>query len=235
MLAFLRVEPVTLYLMWCHRFLTILPLIGCMLLAPLWSPAARAADDNISYVRASEPGILVLGDSLSAAYGIDTREGWVTLLDQHLQSHANSAYQVINASISGETTGGGLARLPALLNKYQPEIVILELGGNDGLRGFPIARLRQNLEQMIKLSQQSGARVLLLGMRIPPNYGTRYTQQFYDTYSDLAQQYDVALVPFFLDKVATKPSLMQADGIHPKAEAQALMLGNVLPVLKEML
>lgn len=180
--------------------------------------------------------ILVLGDSLSAAYGIPLESGWVALLRQKLtneQKLTNS--NVINASISGDTTGGGLVRLPALLQKHHPNIVLIELGANDGLRGFQIRRLRDNLEQLIQLSQNNKAKVLLLGIKIPPNYGLRYTSEFYQSYTLLAHQYDIPLVPFFLDGVATHPELMQADGLHPRAEAQQRLLANVWPYLQPLL
>ncbi len=212
--------------------------------------------------------ILILGDSLSAAHGIDLEQGWPQLLDNYLsETHqpdpstqgqtsradaeasqppstsslpANAtqpppSYSVVNASISGDTTGGGLRRLPELLNTHQPYLVIIELGGNDGLRGYPINSLRNNLSEMVRLSQQSGAKVLLAGMRIPPNYGPRYTQQFFASYQLIAKQYKTALIPFLLDGIALDPALMQRDGIHPNAKAQRLILQNVLPVLKPLL
>ena len=181
--------------------------------------------------------ILVVGDSLSAAYGIRQEQGWVHLLQQYLSDNKTStysAYQVINASISGETTGGALARLPKLLTLHQPNIIIIELGGNDGLRGYPINILRSNLEQLVRLSKQAQASVLITGIRIPPNYGQRYTQLFSTSYQLIAQKYQATLVPFLLDDVAIHPQLMQADGIHPTAEAQAQILQNVLPYLKRL-
>jgi acyl-CoA thioesterase-1 len=178
--------------------------------------------------------ILVLGDSVSAGYGIKASEGWVTLLQQKLRSQGYG-YRVVNASVSGETTTGGLTRLPRALQIHRPAIVILELGGNDGLRGLPLATTRGNLDRMIGLSQRAGARVLLVGMKIPPNYGPRYTQGFELIFSDLARQHRLPLVPFLLDKVALTPGLMQEDGIHPKAGGQPVMLGNVWPQLAPML
>lgn len=178
--------------------------------------------------------VLVLGDSLSAAYRIDEEQGWVALLQQKI-SDENYPADVINASISGETSAGGLARLPKLLQTYQPQLVVLELGGNDGLRGYPISKLKANLSKMIELSRQSGAHVLLLGMRIPPNYGARYSGLFADTYAAVAEQYQIPWVPFFLDGVATQPALMKSDGIHPTAEAQLLLLDNVWPSLAPLL
>src|SRR5690606_27052664 len=142
---------------------------------------------------------------------------------------------VVNAGISGDTTDGGLARLPALLRKHQPEVVIIELGGNDGLRGFQTPRIRDNIEQMIRLCQGANAKILLLGMKIPPNYGLRYTSDFYNIYSEAAKQFDIPLVPFFLDGVAGNPEMMLDDGIHPRAEAQEKLLKNVLPHLKPLL
>lgn len=178
--------------------------------------------------------ILVLGDSLSAGYGIALEEGWVSLLQERIQKH-HFAYEVVNASVSGETSGGGLARLPALLAEHQPVIVILELGGNDGLRGHPINVMRQNLEKIIAASQAANAQVLLLGMHIPPNYGARYTRTFHQAYIDLAKKYQLSFVPFFLDQVANNAALMQSDGIHPTAEAQGIMLDHVWPTLKPLL
>lgn len=178
--------------------------------------------------------ILVLGDSLSAGYGIALEEGWVSLLQERIQKH-HFAYEVVNASVSGETSGGGLARLPALLAEHQPVIVILELGGNDGLRGHPINVMRQNLEIIIAASQAANAQVLLLGMHIPPNYGARYTRTFHQAYIDLAKKYQLSFVPFFLDQVANNAALMQSDGIHPTAEAQGTMLDHVWPTLEPLL
>ena len=174
--------------------------------------------------------VLVLGDSLSAAYGIPRERGWVTLLQQKLTN-----FNVVNAGISGDTTDGGVARLPALLQKHQPAIVIIELGGNDGLRGFQIQRIRDNLSQLTQLSQRAGAKVLLVGMKIPPNYGLRYTSDFYASYVDIAKKFSVPLVPFLLEGVAAHPDLIQDDGIHPRAEAQAKLLDNVLPHLQPLL
>ena len=178
--------------------------------------------------------LLVLGDSLSAAYGIDTEQGWVNLLQLRLKDDKPN-YRVVNASISGETTTGALARLPKLLKKYNPSIVIIELGGNDGLRGFPIPQLRQNLNKLVALSQAADAKVLLAGIRIPPNYGKRYTELFFDSYNLSATKYNVPLVPFLLEGIATQPTLMQADRVHPTSEAQPQILQNVLPYLKAIL
>jgi len=178
--------------------------------------------------------VLIVGDSISAAFGLDTRLGWVSLLDQRLQKEG-IADKVINASISGDTSAGGQARLPALLAEHKPQLVILELGGNDGLRGQLPANLQQNLASMIDTSRAAGAKVLLLGMRIPPNYGPRYTEAFAAVYGNLAQEKKVPLVPFFLEGVGGIPELMQADGLHPAVAAQGKLLDNVWPMLKPLL
>lgn len=188
---------------------------------------ATAADKN------TPPTILVVGDSLSAAFGINHADGWVNLLQKRLSTRYYKA-DVINASISGETTQGGLSRIAPLLDKHEPDIVILELGGNDGLQGLPLTLMRDNLDRTIKIILSRDAKLLLLGIRIPPNYGKFYTQKFFDIYNELAKKYDIPLVPFLLDGIATNPKLMQADGIHPRAEAQSMMLDNVWPVLKFM-
>lgn len=178
--------------------------------------------------------LLVVGDSISAAFGMDTRQGWVALLEKRLDEQGFD-HQVVNASISGDTSAGGAARLPALLAEHQPELVIIELGGNDGLRGQPPAQLQQNLAAMVQASQQQGAKVLLLGMQLPPNYGVRYTTAFAEVFPRVAGEFDVPLVPFVLEGVGGVPALMQADGIHPTAEAQPVLLENVWPALKPLL
>ncbi|RTR07160.1 arylesterase [Halomonas nitroreducens] len=180
---------------------------------------------------AERPVLLVMGDSLSAAYGIERQAGWVQLLAARLEGEA----RVVNASISGETTRGGATRLPALLRQHAPEIVLLELGGNDGLRGLPPAQMRANLAAMIEASRAAGAEVLLLGIDIPPNYGPAYREAFTGVYRGLADRYGVPLVPFLLQGVALEQELMQADGIHPTAEAQPVMLDNVWPALAPLL
>lgn len=177
---------------------------------------------------------MVFGDSLSAAYGLEPDQGWVTLLAERLHNRDYPA-SVANASVSGETTIGGLQRLPAALQAHQPDLVILELGGNDGLRGLPVPQMRSNLQQMIELSQASGAEVLLVGIQIPPNYGPRYTEPFYAQYQELAEQYDLPLLPFLLEGIAENPALMQNDGVHPIADAQIMILDNIWPVLSPML
>lgn len=178
----------------------------------------------------SRPKLLVLGDSLSAAYGIPVDQGWVALLANYLHQDGIQA-EVINASISGDTTRGGLSRLAPLLHKHQPDFVIIELGANDGLRGFPLKAMRDNLRQLIQLSRQSGASVLLLGMRIPPNYGAKYTSTFFDSFGQLAREESIPLVPFFLEGVAGHTDLIQDDGLHPRAQAQPIMLDHVLAKL----
>lgn len=186
-------------------------------------------------VGVSAKTLLVMGDSLSAAYGVKTETAWVNLLRQRLDEENRDNWQVINASISGETTDGGARRLPDLLDKHQPDIVIIELGGNDGLRGFQPPVIRENLSAMIEASKNAGAGVLLVGMQIPPNYGPRYTRLFAEMYPELSDQYDTALVPFFLEGIYNGDGMMQGDGIHPTGEAQPLLLDNVWPHLEPLL
>lgn len=195
-----------------------------LLTALCWLSASLACAESI----------LILGDSISAGYGIARDEGWVTLLQKRLRQ-AGHDQTVINASISGETTEGGRNRLPALLEKHQPAIVVVELGGNDGLRGFQIERVRENLADIVEHAQRAQAKVLLVGMKIPPNYGLRYTSDFYASFTQTADRFDVPLVPFLLDGIATNPELMQNDGIHPTASAQQRLLDNIWPQLKTLL
>ena len=183
---------------------------------------------------ASGSTILVFGDSLSAAYGVRPEQGWVTLLTKRLQTQGYG-YQVINASVSGETSSGGLERLPRALSLHAPDILILELGANDGLRGLPVNAMHDNLAQMVRLAQAAGARVLLVAIRIPPNYGPRYTDEFGRAYGEIAQKYHLPLVPFLLEKVALDAALMQEDGLHPNAAAQPIILDTVWPHLKPLL
>ena len=185
------------------------------------------------FAQAKQSTILVMGDSLSAGYGIQLDQSWVTLLQQELLKSTQA--KVINASVSGETSGGGLTRLTALLTKHKPDVVIIELGGNDGLRGQPLNIMQENLQAMITASKSAGADVLLAGMQIPTNYGPRYTKQFKETYPKLAEKNNVSLIPFLLEDVATHSNLIQRDGIHPTAEAQPVILNNVLPVLLPLL
>jgi acyl-CoA thioesterase-1 len=182
----------------------------------------------------ADTALVVLGDSLSAAYGMEIGESWPNLLQQRLDENGH-AYRVFNSSITGETTQGGLTRLPRLLQRHAPGIIIIELGGNDGLRGLPIEVTGANLADMIELSQAIGARVVLAEMRIPPNYGRSYTEQFNGTYSELAARYGVVLLPFLLQDIALRPDLMMDDGIHPTAEAQRLILEQVWSILEPLL
>lgn len=184
--------------------------------------------------QAAAQTLLVVGDSISAGLGLDTSQGWVSLLEQRLKQQGFD-YRVVNASISGDTTAGGLARLPALLSEQKPTLVVIELGGNDGLRGMAPAQLQQNLASMVERSRAAGAKVLLLGMRLPPNYGQRYTDAFAKVFETVAQQQSVAMVPFFLEGVGGVPAMMQADGIHPATVAQPKLLDNVWPALKPLL
>jgi acyl-CoA thioesterase I len=195
---------------------------------------APALADDANSQKPGGPKILVLGDSLSAAYGIPSELGWVALLNNRLLPQP-SGWIVHNASISGETTDGGLRALPGLLTKLKPAVVIIELGANDALRGFPLETTRQNLNQLVELSQKAGSRVLLVGMHIPPNYGPRYTQGFHALFQDVATAKKVPLVPFLLDGVATDASLMQDDRMHPNEKAQARLLENVWPGLAPLL
>jgi acyl-CoA thioesterase-1 len=196
-------------------------LLFCLFVA---SPSAWASE--------RERTILVFGDSLSAAYGLRAGEGWVTLLEKRL---AGKGYRVVNASVSGETTSGGRARLPRALEQHRPQIVILELGGNDGLRGLPVATAEANLADMIQRVRAAGARLLLLGIRIPPNYGAAYTKQLDAMYVQLAERNKVPFVPFFLEGVALDAGLMQADGVHPNAAGQPRLLDNVWKGLEPLL
>jgi len=190
----------------------------------LWAAGAAAADKSI----------LVLGDSLSAAYGIARSHGWVALLEERLKRERLD-YNVVNASISGDTSTGGRARLDAALERHRPAVVIVELGGNDGLRGLPVAQMKANLAAIIERSRKSGARVLLMGMKMPPNYGSDYTTEFEGAYAELAKRYKVALLPFLLEGFAEKPDFFQPDRIHPTAEAQPLILERVWQKLAPLL
>ncbi len=188
---------------------------------------------NLAVAQQPTDKILVLGDSLSAGYGIDIQQGWVSLLQKELaKSHK---VQVINASVSGETSSGGKTRLPALLTEHKPDVVILELGGNDGLRGQPLKLLEKNLQIMIDASKNSGAKVILAGMQIPPNYGPRYSSEFKTLYVNLAEKNESGLIPFLLEGIGGKAELMQRDGIHPTAEAQSIIVNNALPEIKKYL
>lgn len=178
--------------------------------------------------------ILIVGDSLSASYGINQQQGWVNLLKIKLKKN-NLAYTVVNASVSGDTTSNGLARLPTLLQKHQPVITIIELGGNDGLRGLHLQTIAHNLQKMIDLTKQSGSQVLLVGIRLPPNLGNDYTEAFYQIFVNLARKNNVAFVPFFLKNIDTEINLMQPDRIHPTAQAQKILLQNIWQELSVLL
>jgi acyl-CoA thioesterase-1 len=183
---------------------------------------------------APAPVVLVYGDSLSAGYGIHVEQGWVNLLAKKIAAEGYG-FRVVNASVSGETTDGGLARLPRALEVQQPRVALLELGANDGLRGLPLNGTRANLDKMITLLQSHHVAVLLLGLRLPPNYGERYNSGFVNMYQDLAASHHIALLPFLLENVALTPGLMQADGLHPNEQAQPLLLDNVWPKLLPLL
>lgn len=182
----------------------------------------------------AQDNILILGDSLSAGYGLKAEQNWVNILQQRLNQQYPD-YTIINASISGDTTANGLNRLPAALKLSQPKIIIIELGANDGLRGLPLGYAKNNLEKIIKASQQQTSQILLLGMKIPPNYGKKYTQAFAEVFPQLAEQYELALVPFMLEGVSGNPKYIQTDGLHPNAQAQALILDNIWPYLQTLL
>lgn len=188
---------------------------------------------NLAIAQSSASKILVMGDSLSAGYGIDIQQGWVSLLEKELpQTHQ---VKIINASVSGETSSGGKTRLSPLLEEHKPDVVILELGGNDGLRGQPLKLLENNLQAMIDASKSAGAKVILVGMQIPPNYGPRYSNQFKNLYPALAEKNQIGLIPFLLEGIGGNVELMQRDGIHPTAEAQTIILKNALPEIKKYL
>jgi len=203
------------------------------LLAAAAAPMAASAQGD----RATRPVVLVVGDSLSAEYGLARGSGWVAMLERRL-AEQKLPWRVVNASISGDTTSGGRSRLPALLAEHRPRVVVLELGGNDALRGLPLAMTEANLKAMAQASKAAGARVLVAGMQVPPNYGRRYAEQFAGLFANVAKAEGAALVPFFLAGVADVPeadSLFQADRTHPTAEAQPRMLANVWPVLRPLL
>lgn len=177
---------------------------------------------------------MVFGDSLSAGYGVDIDQSWATLLQARLIEQGYE-YRVVNASISGETTEGGVSRIAAALENFSPELVILELGGNDGLRGFPVTRMQENLAKIVDISRASGASVVLLGIRIPTNYGQRYTSAFENVYREVAAQYGIPWIEFFMQGIAMNAELMQDDGIHPNAEAQPMLLDNAWPIVSQAL
>jgi acyl-CoA thioesterase I len=191
-----------------------------------WAAEASAA--------AEKPVLLVFGDSLSAGYGLPPGAGWVTMLAHRVEAEGY-VFRVVNASVSGETTDGGLARLPRALQIHKPAVVVIELAANDGLRALPVARARENLRAMIRLCHTARARVLVLGVRLPPNYGPRYNSEFEQMYADLAREEHVAVVSWFMRHVADRPELMQADGLHANLQGQPLLLDNVWPELVKLL
>jgi acyl-CoA thioesterase-1 len=199
-------------------------LSSCVLGLVAWAPAANAEN----------PKILIVGDSLSAAYGIPQQQGWAALLQKKLQLK-NYRYDVVNASMSGETSSGGASRINTALQKTKPAIVILELGANDGLRGLPVNEMITNLSNIIRQSKQSGAKVLLIGMQIPPNYGPKYSEAFSQSYQRLSHEHKIPLVPFMLKNIAVQPDLIQQDGLHPNVLAQPMILENIWPQLKLLL
>ncbi|MHA3114570.1 arylesterase [Acinetobacter sp. ANC 4635] len=189
----------------------------------------------LSIQTATAKTVMVYGDSISAGYGLNPEQGWVHLLQKRLEQQYPKKHNVVNASVSGETTSGGLARLPLALKTHRPDVVVLELGGNDGLRGQPPQTLQQNLAKMIQLSQQAHAKVIVLGMKIPPNYGTAYSKAFEQNYRTVSQQYKVQLLPFFMQGIAGNNQLMQKDLVHPNAKAQGILLNNVYPLIQSAL
>jgi len=176
--------------------------------------------------------IMILGDSLSAGYGIQPQQGWVNLLQKRLEQQYPKQHKVVNASVSGETTSGALARLPKLLQTHRPDLVVIELGGNDGLRGQPPQMIQKNLASLIQQSQKAKAKVIVFGMKMPPNYGQAYSKAFENNYKVVSQQYKVKLLPFFLAGVAGNKTLMQKDLVHPNAKAQTILLNNAYPSIK---
>ena len=210
-----------------QRWLQALLIYSIALCSVFWV-ANATANNQVSQ------NILIVGDSISAAYGMDLNQGWAALLETRIKA-VEKNYRVINASISGNTSGDGLSRLPRLLEQYTPSIVIIELGGNDGLRGFPVKVLEKNLQRMIDMSQAAQAKVILAGIEIPPNYGQRYTDLFRETFKKLAKNNTVSFIPFILEDIALRPELMQDDGIHPTADAQTILLDNFWPTINELL
>ena len=200
----------------------------------VWKKLATGVLLYLLALPALAQNILLVGDSISAAFGLEIRQGWVSLLEERL-AEGDFPHRVVNASVSGDTTAGGLARLPALLQDARPELVIIELGGNDGLRALPVSNMQQNLSAMVELAQDAGADVILLGMRIPPNYGPRYTNAFERAFVQVAEQHDIALVPFLLEGVGGVAGMMQNDGVHPTAAAQALLLDNAWSPISQWL
>ncbi|GGX01114.1 arylesterase [Pigmentiphaga litoralis] len=206
----------------------------CCLAIPAVLPATNAFAQTTGAAGGSAPVLMVLGDSLSAEYGIARGTGWVPLLDQRLKERKID-YRVVNASISGDTTSGGRSRLPALLKQHQPRLVIVELGANDALRGLALNMTEDNLNEIVSSSKRAGAQVVLVGMQIPPNYGRDYTQRFKDLFGKVADRQKVPLVPFLLEGVAQQPAMFQADRLHPLSSAQPTILENVWPTIAPLL
>ncbi|PRB81372.1 arylesterase [Pseudomonas sp. MYb185] len=200
----------------------------------VWKKCAAGLFCCVLALPALAQNVLLVGDSISAAFGLEIEQGWVKLLEQRLAEN-NQPYSVVNASVSGDTTAGGLARLPALLEQVEPELVVIELGGNDGLRALPVGNMQQNLSAMVRLSREAGADVILLGMRIPPNYGPRYSDAFEQAFVTVAEEHDVPLVPFLLEGIGGVEGKMQSDGVHPTAAAQTLLLDNAWPAISQWL
>ena len=203
-----------------------------MFLNGKWTKWLIIGSFSIMPFAVSAKTILVVGDSLSAGYGINPEQGWVALLQKRLDQDDPKQHKVINASVSGETTSGALARLPKLLQTYKPQVMIVELGGNDALRGQSPQLIRANLEKLVQQGQAAQAKVVLFGMKIPPNYGTAYSQAFENNYKVVSQKYKVKLLPFFLEGVAGNKTLMQKDQIHPNAKAQSILLKTAYPYVK---
>jgi len=203
-----------------------------MFLNGKWTKWLIIGSFSIMPFAVSAKTILVVGDSLSAGYGINPEQGWVALLQKRLDQDDPKQHKVINASVSGETTSGALARLPKLLQTYKPQVMIVELGGNDALRGQPPQLIRANLEKLVQQGQAAQAKVVLFGMKIPPNYGTAYSQAFENNYKVVSQKYKAKLLPFFLEGVAGNKTLMQKDQIHPNAKAQSILLKTAYPYVK---
>lgn len=201
-----------------------------LIVSLLFANYVHSDQSDSAQISVTEYKLLVLGDSLSAAYGLTAQQGWVHLLDQQWQ-HNNTPIMVVNAAISGDTTDGGLARLPRLLALHQPTHLYIELGGNNALQGHNPRKIKQNLINMIELADENGVKVIIQEMQIPTNYGARYTKAFNDIFHDLATQFSIPLIPFFLQEIALKPSLMQNDGIHPTKEAQPLIVDFMSPKL----
>lgn len=218
------------------KILCLIVCFACLFLVGLTHTAQAANTVSKATASAQTPAktLVVLGDSISAGYGMQIEEGWVNLMAITLTQQEKD-WQVINASVSGETTGGGLARLPGVLAATSPQIVVIELGGNDGLRGYPINKMRANLSQMIDLVIAANAQPIVVAMRIPPNYGPRYRNAFEKAFTEVSAEKGAILVPFSLDEVAVTPGLIQRDGIHPTAKAQPLLVDTFLPYIEPLL